>query len=179
MKKIRIAYRNFIDGIKNLIKWFPVIWKDRDWDHDFIFNILEFKLKNQSKDMATHNFHTLAQYDSYKMNTCVKLIQKIREGYYETESSQYEVSEFHTLTKEEQDKLKGHEKLRAMLNIKNEWYDQYFQKHKSSYRQVLKQNPELLKDPHLTALYLSRYIHNRAKRILFDIMERHIECWWW
>ena len=179
MKTIRIAYRNFIDGIKNLIKWFPVIWKDRDWDHDFIFNILEFKLKNQSKDMATHNFHTTAQYDSYKMNTCVKLIQKIREGYYELEIQQYQTSKYDGLTKEEQDKLTRVEKFRAILGIESDNYNNYFQKHKSSYRQVLKQNPELLKDPHLTALYLSRYIHNRAKRILFDIMERHIECWWW
>jgi len=31
-------------GIRNLWRWFPVIWKDRDWDHGYLSRILEFKL---------------------------------------------------------------------------------------------------------------------------------------
>ena len=31
-------------GIKNLWVWFPIIWKDRWYDYDFIINILRFKL---------------------------------------------------------------------------------------------------------------------------------------
>ena len=31
-------------GIKNLITWFPVIWKDRDWDDYYILEILKFKI---------------------------------------------------------------------------------------------------------------------------------------
>ena len=36
--------REFITGIKNLWAWFPIIWKDRDWDGWFIYQIIEFKL---------------------------------------------------------------------------------------------------------------------------------------
>lgn len=32
-------------GIKNLIKWLPVIWKDRDWDKYYLYIILYHKLK--------------------------------------------------------------------------------------------------------------------------------------
>ena len=35
--------REFIVGVKNLIKWFPVIWKNRDWDHIFEVLIEEHK----------------------------------------------------------------------------------------------------------------------------------------
>ena len=31
-------------GISNLVKWFPVIWKDRDWDYCFFLTILHKKL---------------------------------------------------------------------------------------------------------------------------------------
>jgi len=37
--------RDFQTGIKNLITWFPIIWKDRQWDHYFLLTILSKKLK--------------------------------------------------------------------------------------------------------------------------------------
>ena len=36
-------------GIKNIISWFPIIWRDRDWDHWYIYEILGFKLKRMEK----------------------------------------------------------------------------------------------------------------------------------
>ena len=27
---------------KNIIKWSPILWKDRDWDHYFIYEALRF-----------------------------------------------------------------------------------------------------------------------------------------
>lgn len=35
----------FIQGVKNLITWFPIIWLDRQWDHMYFLEILEKKLK--------------------------------------------------------------------------------------------------------------------------------------
>ena len=45
----KYLHRDFIEGIKNLIKWFPIIWKDRNWDHSYIYEILKFKLKKTFK----------------------------------------------------------------------------------------------------------------------------------
>ena len=28
---------------KNIIKWSPILWKDRDWDHYFIYEALRFR----------------------------------------------------------------------------------------------------------------------------------------
>ena len=39
--------RTIIDRIKNLIRWFPVIWRDQDWDSEFIIDILIKKLEHQ------------------------------------------------------------------------------------------------------------------------------------
>lgn len=46
MKRIQRLIRK----IKNLIRWFPVIWNDKDFDHYFIEKILHEKLRN------TYNF---------------------------------------------------------------------------------------------------------------------------
>ena len=42
------AYKNSKYGIRNLIKWFPVIWRDRDWDEFYLLKLLSFKFKNMS-----------------------------------------------------------------------------------------------------------------------------------
>lgn len=36
-------------GIRNLIIWLPIIWRDRDWDWQFLSEIMQFKLRNMSR----------------------------------------------------------------------------------------------------------------------------------
>ena len=45
----KYSHKDLYQGIKNLVRWFPIIWRDRDWDDHYIFEVLKFKLKNQSK----------------------------------------------------------------------------------------------------------------------------------
>jgi hypothetical protein len=60
-------------SIKNIIRWFPIIWKDRDWDESYIYTILQTKLKFQSKYIGDRDFHTTAKRDSEIMDLCVNL----------------------------------------------------------------------------------------------------------
>ena len=41
--------KNIYYQLKNVIKWLPIIWKDRDWDYGYFYRILYFKLKNMEK----------------------------------------------------------------------------------------------------------------------------------
>ena len=61
---LRYYHKDFYNGVKNLIKWFPTIWKDRDWDSDFIYEILKNKIENQSHYINKHNRHTRAKRDA-------------------------------------------------------------------------------------------------------------------
>jgi hypothetical protein len=51
LHSIRERWYDFRYGVKNLFKWFKVIWADRNWDHVFIYKIIEHKLKLQSESM--------------------------------------------------------------------------------------------------------------------------------
>ena len=53
LHSIRERWYNFRYGVKNLIKWFKIIWADRNWDHVFIYKIIEHKLKLQSESMRS------------------------------------------------------------------------------------------------------------------------------
>ena len=48
-RKLKNIYYGLKYGIKNLWFWLPYIWKDRDYDGDFIFIILYAKIQKQRK----------------------------------------------------------------------------------------------------------------------------------
>ena len=86
--------KQFFRNIRNLIRWFPIIWKDRDWDDHFIFEILKFKLKNQAEYIGYHDRHTTAKRDAEIMMLCVRLIEKVQDEWYGREYFDYNESEY-------------------------------------------------------------------------------------
>jgi hypothetical protein len=80
---------NIIQGIKNLLYWFPIIWKDRNFDQHFIYEILKHKLKYQSKSILKNNIHTSAERNSRIMNICISLIDKVQSEFYLYEHLDY------------------------------------------------------------------------------------------
>jgi len=110
-------------GVKNLYKWFWVIWKDRDWDHHYIFEVLKFKLEKQAKHLGERNWHESSKREAELMMTCVRLINKIQN---------------------------------------EEYYDGLYNLDEKS--------PEVFK------IVIDR--HNKAKRLLFKIINDRIEGWW-
>lgn len=66
-------------GIKNIIKWFPVIWKDRDYDHDYIYSVLLFKLKKQRDYIAKREWRNYGNVE--EMNLVIYELEKSREDY--------------------------------------------------------------------------------------------------
>lgn len=45
-----MIYFKFKRGIINLLKWFKIIWNDRNWDYIYIIKLLEFKIKLMEQD---------------------------------------------------------------------------------------------------------------------------------
>lgn len=41
--------KNITIGIRNCIRWFPVIWTDRDFDYGYLLDIMDKKLKYMEK----------------------------------------------------------------------------------------------------------------------------------
>jgi hypothetical protein len=40
LNNITYPFRDFYRRVKNVLRWLPVIWKDRDWDNSYITEIL-------------------------------------------------------------------------------------------------------------------------------------------
>lgn len=48
-KKIRYKYLDIKNGVIQIFKWLPVIYKDRDWDHIYFYTIISKKLEHMIK----------------------------------------------------------------------------------------------------------------------------------
>ncbi len=46
--RMETYYYNIRNGIRNIIDWLPVVWKDRDYDQNYIYYVLKYKLTKQA-----------------------------------------------------------------------------------------------------------------------------------
>lgn len=163
---------NIIQGIKNLLYWFPVIWKDRNFDPHFIYEILKHKLKYQSKSILKNSIHTSAERNSRIMNICISLIDKVQSEFYLYEHLDY--FEFTSYTEKDSDKLYASLK----MNINDDRAALYFNKYKRIFK---KQNTVIPITPEqrmYAASKIAEYNHNKAKDLLFKTIKENIDYWW-
>ena len=161
--------KQFFKRIHNLYRWFPIIWKDQDWDDHYIFEILKFKLKNQAEYISYHDRHVSAKRDAEIMMLCVRLIEKVQHEFYGTEYLDYQDSELKFIDSE------SHPGMYEMLTIeKSEHYDDYFKKYPLIYRMV----PDLNASKDRIAFQMARINEERAHKLLFTILEQNIRKWW-
>ena len=64
-------------GLKNLFVWFPIIWKDRQWDYIFLLRIILFKLRLMYKKLEVE------QHKKRKIYICILLLQRLVNEEYE------------------------------------------------------------------------------------------------
>ena len=172
-------YHKFLKhGMKNLIYWFPIIWKDRNYDHDYILTILKHKIKAQSKHIGEKGNHVNAPMDAKRMMICVNLIQKLQDSFYEMEYMNY-AKDRHWFTPCED--IPGS----SLWNSENIWekYDEYFAKYPLIYKKVMAGEGVFPlegreDDKHVIAMNISHFNQNRAHKLLFKIMEENINSWW-
>jgi hypothetical protein len=176
----RYYHKDLYRGIKNLIQWFPVIWKDRDWDSYYIFQILEHKLKLQAKGIAKRDIHVNAQRDAEIMMTCVRLMEKVREEYYESEWMVYYESKMWFESIKEQP---GYSRLESEIISEN--FDEYFKKYPLIYKRVLKgegifsiENESENENKQRIAMNIAHINQERTHKLLFKILEKNIRGWW-
>jgi len=70
-------------GVRNIIRWFPIIWGDRDWDSHFIFRLLQKKLSNVENHMRYYAWGLSSEKDADKIRVCVLLLDRIIKNNYE------------------------------------------------------------------------------------------------
>ena len=166
MKRLYIKIRDYIQhdipyGINNLIKWFPVIWKNRDWDHYFIYVILRHKLHLTEEHIRVCNNHTTAQQTAKKIKICVNLLDRLISD------------EYHEMVFKKHDEKWGEPE----FNFKDYNED-------SLEATIVHKNVKTVKDKEKerkdfnTSYEHEQYLIKQDKEMLFKIMNKYIDGWW-
>ena len=184
-KNIGWRIKEFKSSVKKLIRWFPIIWKDRDWDDHYIWELLKNKLRWQAKYIGDRDWHTRAQLDAKRMRWCANLIDKVQDEFYGGEYMDYQETNWNWLD------VPGKPEYKQLdLQTTFERFDDYFKKYPLVYKKVLSdkkyqifsiepregENETDVKQR--IAMNIGHYNHNRARKLLFKIMEENIEGWW-
>lgn len=94
------SLRSVLIGIRNLIRWLPTIWKDRDWDYDFALDILKRKM---------HLMHAFFTPDKTHLENALDVARSIENAL--ALLSNYQKDDYHLITCAEAEKRWGDGKL--------------------------------------------------------------------
>ena len=151
------------ESIQNLWRWFKIIWKDKDWDHYYLFKIMEFKLKNMERYHLTHSHIKDGDVVAFKIKICKLLIGRILEDdyckvQYENHDKRWGKAEFNFSPVLDRPDLESLSINRDKVISKQE--------HKQSNKEFR------LISKH------ENYMRKQDIRYLFYLMNKHIEGWW-
>jgi len=151
-------------SITNVIKWFPIIWNDRDFDGHYAFEILKFKLNKQANYVALKGNPIEAKH----IRVVTRLIDLVQSEFYLMEWADYYETEWEFSSTEDPAFKK------VTIKTTTENFSGFYSKYPHAYAKVVK--PGDSKD--LIAMNISVYNHNKAKDLLFKILKNDIEKWW-
>ncbi len=80
LKRIKDWFEDTHYGIKNVIRWTPVIWKDADFDWEYLANVMEYKLRRMHKSFTEYGHHVNSDQDARECLVCAELIKRLRDG---------------------------------------------------------------------------------------------------
>ena len=169
--KLHWRMRYFIDGIKNIIRWMPTMYHDRDWDQWHIYNVLQKKIEFQRKELINANRHTEINRDNRDMTIVLNLIERVNEDFYGVEYLDYSESKFRF------EPIEGDDEYCTMeQDVISENYDEYIKKYPSSVRKVLKEKPDL--DKKDLCFWVAIHNQEKAHGLLHRILKERIRHWW-
>ena len=73
--------------ILRLFRWIPVLWKQEEWDYEYVYDLLEMKMKELRENMSKDIWHDQKQVQKgiKQINICLKRLDMWRNWteYYE------------------------------------------------------------------------------------------------
>ena len=143
-------FYNIITGIKNIFRWLPVIWKDRQWDQDYLYRVIGQKLKLMeefwySDDPWSANQEKVAK----KVKLCRLLC----------------------------DRIVNHDYLmNVLIPVEQKYGELKFHWEKDN-KMVFDETPEEAKT-RMRAYKHADYMEVQDKKMFFNILQKHIDKFW-
>jgi hypothetical protein len=141
---------------------------------------MKHKISAQADYIGRRDLHTRAQSDARIMRLCVKLMKLVQDEFYSGEYADYHK------TKHWFEDVPGKEGYSSWESrILEENFDDYFKKYPLIYKRVINgegvfkfDNVVDIESKQKIAMSIGYINHERARKLLFKLMEENIERWW-
>lgn len=126
-------YHKTINGIKNLIHYFKIVWNHQNWDYSYILKMLQFQLKDLEKECKRY---TGVYYNTPELSKIIRILDRItNDHYYESAQFLQDMKRLDEVTTDENDNFKLpaltseqiNEFLRISDELENADYEEFFE----------------------------------------------------
>lgn len=167
LMNIKYYPKDIFTGIKNLWVWFPIIWKDRNYDYRYLIDINIKKMEEMKKwYLTSNNVHVTDETKKYtisKLSTAIKLMKLVYDEHYLLEYQ-----------KQLEDLYGKSDIIFVPLKDNNELSEMKVKWEKNYSEEELRNIQE-----HEHQLFLkSIEKHKKAKRILWKFIDHNLDGWW-
>lgn len=162
------SFKSIKESFKSLWKWFPIIWRDRQWDSHFIFVVLLHKISLTRKYIEKERRHTTWKRDVKNLKIAEALLKRLTEGSYDSfylkeHEEKWGAYVFAQNGKDESNILFDNEfsergLVRSKVNSQKDW-----EKERNELRQILQKEESL---------------RSQDMDYLFKHLRKHIKNWW-
>jgi hypothetical protein len=171
-KYVNWRIRYFFQGVWNIIRWIPTLYKDKDWDDAYILMILQKKIEHQRAELVNANRHTNVDNDNFWMTIVLNLIERELHSYYSSEKYDYCKIEN---SFGEPDQYGSRE---WNMTIVEDHLDLYLDLYPSATRKILKKYRNEKYDSDQISLEVGWYNQTRCRNLIFEILKQKSANWW-
>lgn len=154
-KRIKETYYSVKNGVKNLIRWAPVIWKLRDWDAEYMYLLIYQHLSHVEDCLRFNGYGANAVKKTDKIRIAKNLAKRLYDKDYLDNALIPVEAKF------------GEIKYRVEADEKMPMWNKV----------VFEETPEERKARD-RAYRHSEYMEQQDRKILFDMLNKYIDRWW-
>lgn len=70
--------RKFGRFIRRIIRWLPVLYKQEDWDYDYLYDLIEIKLKELRECLRKDDIHVNSDKYVKQISICLEYLDRYR-----------------------------------------------------------------------------------------------------
>jgi hypothetical protein len=172
-------HRDIAQGFRNLRKWLPVIWRDRDWDSHYIYEVLKHKIQKQADYMQRADRYVGIERDVEIMRLVCRLIERQQDETYGAEYIDYHETRYEFVPATDNPNVYTMESITISEN-----FDEYFAKYPRQYKQAIAGqinrfgNDAAEKTSQTIAMEIAYENQERCHALLFKLLESNIRKWW-
>jgi hypothetical protein len=173
LRYVPIWLKQFFQGLRNIIRWMPTIYKDRHWDHAFITDLLQKKLEFTREELVSANRFVGVEAVNKDITLALNLLERIKYSYYELEMYDYIKKSYDFKPVD----VTG-DYLAMEHTILDDNLEEYLAKYKRTAKKLRKKYKIKAADTERLAFTVSDYNQQKCKRIFWKLMHYKLNHWW-